>query len=234
LITVGGLGTGVAAPRGEVVVGVDEAGRGSWLGPLVVGAVAVPVERLDEIPGTGARDSKRLTAVARNEVYARLARLGVCRSVALLPRAIDRSVARGELNRLEAEAFAQLLRALAPSVAYLDACDVDADRFGRTVAALTGGAVRIVARHKADRDVPLVGAASIVAKVRRDRAIARLAERLGEEIGSGYPSDARTVDFVRRRVPPGGRPPAWMRSSWATTKRVIAPRPALTLDGFTG
>ena len=95
-----------------------------------------------------------------------------------------------------------------------------------------GGTTRVVARHKADRDIPLVGAASVVAKVRRDRAIGRLAERLGEEIGSGYPSDERTVAFVRRTVRAGAPPPIWMRASWATTKRVILPRPALTLDGF--
>lgn len=215
-----------------IVVGIDEAGRGSWLGPLVVGAVAMPSDRLDEVSATGAKDSKRLTPAAREAVYGRLARLGACRSVSIAPRTIDRSVARGQLNQLEARAFARLLRSFAPDVAYVDACDVDAARFGRTVAALAGGTTRVVARHKADRDIPLVGAASVVAKVRRDRAIGRLAERLGEEIGSGYPSDERTVAFVRRTVRAGAPPPIWMRASWATTKRVILPRPALTLDGF--
>ncbi|MFY9717572.1 MAG: ribonuclease HII [Thermoplasmata archaeon] len=224
----------MTADEDDLVVGIDEAGRGSWLGPLVVAAVAVPSQRLGDLSDTGARDSKRLTPSAREEVYARLLRLGTCRSIALSPRTIDRSVARKELNLLEARAFARLLRALSPRLAYLDACDVDAERFGRTVGALAGGRARIVARHKADRDIPLVGAASVVAKVRRDRAIAGLATRLGVPVGSGYPSDERTIDFVRKTVRPGDRPPVWLRSSWKTTKRIIAPRPGPTLDGSLG
>jgi ribonuclease HII len=224
----------VAATGLDTIVGVDEAGRGAWLGPLVVAAVAVPFERLTDIRTAGARDSKELSPAAREAVYGRIVRLGRCRSVTIVPRTIDRSVDRGELNLLEARAFARLVRELAPHTAYVDACDADAQRFGRTVAAMAGSAAHVVARHKADRDHPLVGAASIVAKVRRDRAIARLAERLGDEIGSGYPSDARTIDFVRRTVAPGARTPEWLRRSWATTTRVIRVRPGPTLDGFPG
>ena len=222
----------MATAGSATIVGIDEAGRGSWLGPLVVGAVAIPADRLPEIAGAGARDSKLLSPPARAAVYARLARFADCRSVALAPATIDRAVAKGELNRLEAEAFARLVRASGAEVAYVDACDPVAERFGRTVAALAGGAVRVVARHRADRDLPIVGAASVVAKVRRDQAIARLAGRLGAPIGSGYPSDGATVAFVRGAVEPGRRPPPWLRASWATTKRVIGARPGPTLERF--
>ena len=230
--------SGAGVPTGDpvhgTVVGIDEAGRGSWIGPLVVGAVAVPAERLPEIVAAGARDSKALGPTERERVYRRLLRVAACRSVALSPSAIDRAVARTELNLLEARAFGRLVRALGPAVAYVDACDPNAARFGRTVAAAAGVPCRIVARHKADRDLPIVGAASIVAKVRRDRAIRRLAERLGTEVGSGYPSDARTVDFVRRTVGSAAVLPTWLRASWAPTQRVIPPRPARTLDAFVG
>jgi len=232
VITASGLDASVPGGTDDVVIGIDEAGRGSWLGPLVVAAFAVPAARLPEVTGTGARDSKQLSPAAREAVYGRLERLGTCRSVSLGPREIDRSVARGELNLLEARAFARLARDLSPRVAYLDACDTDAARFGRTVEALAGGRAEFIARHKADRDVPLVGAASVVAKVLRDRAIARLAARLGEPVGSGYPSDARTIEFVRRTVRPDRPLPTWLRSSWTTTKRVIGARPGPTLDGF--
>jgi ribonuclease HII len=213
------------------VVGVDEAGRGSWLGPLVVGAFAVAQDQIEAVRVVGARDSKELSPRSREVVYERLERLGSCRSIDLPPSEVDRHVARKKLNELEASAFARLVREIGPVIAYLDACDVDARRFGRRVARLAGTGVRIVSRHHADRDFPLVGAASIVAKVRRDRAIARLEEFLGEPIGSGYPSDARTVAFVRRRVSADGPRPEWLRASWRTTKRVIPPRPARTLDG---
>ena len=218
----------------DSIVGIDEAGRGAWIGPLVVGAFAVPSDRIDEVGAAGARDSKRLTPRAREEVYRRLRQVGTCRSVVLRPATIDRYVERGRLNDLEAEAFARLVRALRPRVAYVDACDANAARFGRTVAALAGPGPTVIARHKADRDLPIVGAASIVAKVRRDRAVARLARGLEAEIGSGYPSDRRTVEFVRGRLADRPERPPWLRSSWATTQRVIPARPARTLDGFTG
>jgi ribonuclease HII len=220
----------MSADARETIVGIDEAGRGSWLGPLVVGAFCARRSDLAALRTAGARDSKLLSPSARERVYERLEQLGTCRSVDLAPEEIDRYVAHNGLNELEATAFARLVRELAPTVAYLDACDVDARRFGRRVARLAGPGTRIVARHRADRDLPVVGAASIVAKVRRDQAIRRLAESLGADIGSGYPSDRRTVDFVRRTVTAGARRPPWLRRSWATTRRVIPARTARTLD----
>ncbi len=217
---------------GATVAGIDEAGRGSWIGPLVVAAVVVPAEQLPDVAAVGARDSKQLTPEARERIYGEIARRWPVRAIALRPREIDRHVARGRLNHLEAGAFARLVRTLAPDRAIVDACDTNADRFGREIVGLSGGRTQVVARHKADRDHPIVGAASIVAKVRRDRAVRRLAARLGEELGSGYPSDARTIEFVRRAVPPGAPVPSWLRASWSTTKRVIPERPARTLDGY--
>ena len=90
----------------------------------------------------------------------------------------------------------------------------------------------MVARHHADRDITVVGAASIVAKVRRDRALARLRERLGDALGSGYPSDTKTIEFVRAVLADGRPVPSWMRASWSTMQRVKPLRPARTLDGF--
>ena len=222
----------LVAPRSsELIAGLDEAGRGSWLGPLVVGAFAAHRGDLTALREAGARDSKTLSPAAREKVYDRLERLGTCRSIDLGPEEIDRHVAHHGLNELEATAFASLVRELAPEVAYADACDVDPRRFARRIARLAGPGPRIVARHRADRDHPFVGAASIVAKVRRDRAIRALAESLGKEIGSGYPSDPRTVEFVRRSVDPNAPRPTWLRGSWATTRRVIPVRTGRTLDG---
>jgi|SRR5208283_1574382 len=214
------------------VLGVDEAGRGSLVGPLVVGGFCLPADRLDALVALGAKDSKALTPRARERVFAGLDALGTKAEVVLSPRTVDRAVSRRGLNDLEAEAFARLIRELAPDVAYVDACDPNERRFGLRVARLAGGSARVIARHHADRDFPVVGAASIVAKVQRDRALARLREELGEELGSGYPSDRRTVRFVRAALADGSPVPPWVRGSWATMQRVKPRRPARTLDGF--
>jgi ribonuclease HII len=214
------------------ILGIDEAGRGSVLGPLVVGAFCCSAEQLTALRATGVRDSKRLSPGRREEVYGLLAAVGERRSVALPPRTIDRYVARGGLNELELDTFATLVRELRPDVAYVDACDPNAERFGRRLAALAGDGTRVVSRHKADRDLLVVSAASVVAKVRRDAALENLGRAAGESVGSGYPSDAETRRCVERHAADGGRVPPWMRRSWETVQRVKRARPARTLDGY--
>lgn len=214
------------------IAGLDEAGRGSAVGPLVAGAFVVEEDALDALVDLGVRDSKQLSPARRNEIEAALPTLGRCRSLALGPRTIDRHVARGRLNELELDAFARLARELLPDVVYVDACDPNAARFGRRLGALVGSGVEVISRHRADEEFPVVGAASIVAKVRRDRALERLRHRLGDELGSGYPSDRRTREFIARTVRAGGAPPPWLRLSWAPVQRVMRARSARTLDEF--
>ncbi len=220
------------AATGIRILGIDEAGRGSVLGPLVVGAFACEEGCVPSLREHGVRDSKLLSAEQREAVYARLGRMGSLDSVALLPRTIDRYVAHGGLNELELEAFAKLIRRWSPDVAYVDACDPNAERFGERLRARAGGSVRIVSRHKADRDFPIVGAASIVAKVRRDAALERLRRTAGEAIGCGYPHDPETQACVLRHARDGGPVPPWMRRTWETVQRVKRAHPARTLDAY--
>ncbi len=215
------------------MLGLDEAGRGSLLGPLVVGGFRCPADRIGELSDWGVRDSKLLSPSRREEVYRRLRREGLCLSAVVSPRTVDRFVLRHGLNELEARTFAHLIRrAEDPGEVFVDACDVDAGRFGERVRCLAGRAPPVDARHKADRDNPVVGAASIVAKVVRDAAIRRLETDLGEAIGSGYPSDPITVEFVRSFLGRGGPMPAWLRASWATTRRLIQRRTQPPLEAF--
>jgi ribonuclease HII len=216
----------------ERIVGIDEAGRGSVLGPLVVGAFDCTADQLDRLRATGVRDSKLLRPEQRDAVYEQLPAIGRLTSLALPPRTIDRYVARGGLNELELESFAALVRRLEPDVAYVDACDPNAERFGHRLEELVGNGTRIVSRHKADRDFPIVSAASVVAKVRRDAALERLRHSAGESIGCGYPHDPETQACVARHARDGGAVPPWMRRSWETVQRVKRAHPARTLDHY--
>ncbi|MCI4330523.1 MAG: ribonuclease HII [Thermoplasmata archaeon] len=222
--------TGPSNP--DCILGIDEAGRGSLVGPLVVGGFLVPKGVAERLVALGVKDSKLLSPERRTEIYGALGAFGRRLSVSFSPSTVDRYVATGRLNRLEAEAFARLVRRAGAGVAYVDACDPVAERFGTLVGKLSGGSTRIVARHRADRDLPVVGAASIVAKVRRDRAIEQLRVSLGTGLGSGYPSDERTVAFVRAALESGGPAPSWVRASWQTTERLMRERSARTLESF--
>ena len=200
-----------------MICGVDEAGKGAVLGPLVVAAVACGSE--EEARAVGAKDSKALSPSRREEIYPEiLARFRVATRV-IPPEAID-ARPRLSLNTCIARAHAAVVSELRPGLAILDACDVDEKRYRRVVAGVLTEKVKLVSEHAADRNHPVVGAASIVAKVIRDRAIAELAAEHGE-IGSGYPSDPVTVAYLREYLRNRRVPPPFARSSWATTRSLV-------------
>ncbi len=203
------------------------------LGPLVVGGFLARESDVPRLQAAGVRDSKEIPPARRTELYHELAGMGRRASVVLSPTTIDSFVRHGRLNDLEARAFARLVRRTHPTRTFVDACDTNAERFGTRVARWAEvGRSAIVSRHKADRDLPLVAAASIVAKVLRDRAIARLQTRLGTPIGSGYPSDPITREFVRATLREPGISTPWLRRSWATTE-TLKPKPRTrTLESF--
>ena len=154
----------------------------------MVGGFLIDESRLPALAAIGVKDSKLLTPQGRNGVFSGLAAIGERVHVKIPPRTVDRWVARNGLNELEAQAFGRLVRWTRPDVTYVDACDPVAWRFGGRVRRWARTDRPIVALHHADRDLLVVGAASVVAKVHRDRAIASLARRLGQEIGTAIPA----------------------------------------------
>ncbi|MGA2934251.1 MAG: ribonuclease HII [Methanomicrobiales archaeon] len=200
-----------------MICGVDEAGKGAVLGPLVVAAVACGSD--EEARAIGARDSKTLSPKRREEVYTEIiARFSVATRI-LTPGEID-ARPRASLNTCIARAHAAVVSDLNPDMAILDACDVDARRYGRTVSGFLAKKCRLLSVHEADGKYPVVGAASIVAKVLRDRAIADLAQQYGE-IGSGYPSDPVTIVYLKEYLRARKTPPPFARMSWATTRSLV-------------
>jgi ribonuclease HII len=201
--------------------GVDEAGKGAVLGPMVVAAVGCDHE--DLLPDIGIKDSKQLSPQKRAGLYEEIT--CTC-SVALRVVSagdIDSGRKSTTLNVLLARLHAAVITDLSPDLAYVDACDVIAERHGHMVTNYLGCECRVVAEHHADESYPLVSAASIVAKVVRDREIEELAEKYGD-IGSGYPSDQRTVDFLAAAIRHSGKPPVFARASWKTVEKMISER----------
>lgn len=215
--------------------GIDEAGRGPVLGPLVVAGVMV--EDPARLADMGCRDSKMLTPAKRESIDRRLrsdpsVRIEV---VSIPPEALDAERKRRSLNDIEAERFNAIALALQPDLLFVDAADVDARRFGRAVAKGLPRRCKVVSEHKADDSYPVVGAASIVAKVARDAAIAALARRLERRLemplGSGYAHDERTWRFLRAWHEKFGELPEGVRHSWAPVQAMLAPKP-VPLDAF--
>jgi ribonuclease HII len=177
---------------------------------------------MKKVEAMGLKDSKLLTPKKRREFAEKIEAACDCEVVVVEPQQIDaRMPDATTLNELEVECFARILRTLRPAVAYLDACDVNAERFGVNVTKGLDFELEIVSRHNADRDYPIVSAASIIAKVRRDALIEEISASVGESVGSGYSHDAVTIGFLTRYYRKNKQMPPFVRKSWKTTAAII-------------
>jgi len=209
------------------VFGVDEAGKGPVLGSMFAAAVRVPDPAV--LPA-GIDDSKRLAPERRRTIAAELRdddRVVV--GVAEIP--VARIDGEDDMNTLTVAAHAEALSEIAKDGAtgLADAGDTSEERFARRVADRVPAEVDLTAEHGADEEHAVVGAASIVAKVARDAHVADLADEYAEtygvpfdDLGSGYPSDPTTREFLETFVAEHGCLPDCARRSWSTCEDVFA------------
>ncbi len=213
-----------------MICGIDEAGRGPVLGPLVVAGVMVesdvPLRHLN------VRDSKKLSPERRELLAPEIEKVARCEVFVIPAKDIDVMRAEMSLNDFEARLFASLVEKLHPETAYVDAVDVDEIEFKRAILKLLPFEVEIVSQHEADDLFPVVSAASIVAKVRRDAEMRKIEAELGQPMGSGYPSDPVTIAFLERWIREKGTPPPYTRLTWDTTRRLLAEAKNRKLDEF--
>lgn len=232
--------------------GVDEAGKGPVLGPMVAAAVIADPASLP----ADVDDSKRLSPSRRESLDAEIRDIdAVSVGVAFVaPAEIDRP--ETDMNTLTVSGQARASRiALSGSVAadldepirvVADAGDTSEERFARRLSEFieTGTdcddefvdlpSVDVEAAHGADEDDPIAGAASVVAKVARDARMSAIDARYPDygDAGSGYPSDPTTRSFLREYVADRGEVPDCARRSWATCDDVLAAAEQSGLDDF--
>jgi ribonuclease HII len=207
-----------------LVVGVDDAGRGAIIGPLVIAGVLFNEEDLPMLESLGVKDSKVLSPSRREKLAEEIKKMAPkYHIIKLQPVEIDKVVETKrklhKLNRLEAQTMAKVIEILKPDIAYVDASDVLADRFKHHILECLTFNVQIVSEHKADAKYPIVSAASIIAKVERDKAIAELTSNYGK-IGCGYPTDPQTLEFLENWMKKHKEYPDFVRQSWKPAKRL--------------
>ena len=195
--------------------GIDEAGRGPLIGPMVMAIVCGDRKSLEDI---GVADSKKLTPQRRENLFAQLQSYKHS-FVIINPDEIDKYVEHKRLNEME-ELYASKLVSWAPAedTIYVDSFDVNELRLQSKLT--ESSKKKIVCRHKADEIYPCVSAASIIAKVIRDHEIAKLHLKYGD-FGSGYPSDPRTVNFVKNALKNGINIDNIVRHQWKTYKNML-------------
>lgn len=201
------------------ICGVDDAGRGSMLGPLVIAGISLKKSNISKLSLLGVKDSKQLTPKSRDELYKKIILLVDDYYVAKIPpKLIDASVKKHNLNHLEAKYMAKVIIKLNPDTSYVDSCDVNPQRFGKEITKLTNNK-KILSYHHADSRFVVVSAASIIAKVTRDRTIDKL--RKNHDLGSGYPSDSKTINFVKSYYDAHQILPVFVRKSWKPTQKIL-------------
>ena len=186
---------------------------------MVVCGYAVRPEDLPALQALGVKDSKVLSPARREALEGPLKALAAgFHLVEIQPAEMDRR----NLNDLELEAFAACIQAINPSAVFVDAPvgPRGIPRFRhRLLEKIAPLAPELVAENRADARFPVVSAASILAKVLRDRRVEAFRAEYGE-IGSGYPSDPKTKAFLARWMAKHGTPPPIARASWGTFDRL--------------
>ncbi|MFA4957225.1 MAG: ribonuclease HII [Candidatus Methanoperedens sp.] len=205
-----------------MISGIDEAGKGPVLGPMCVAGVLMDNAANGALLKLGVKDSKKLTPKKR-EVLAwdikKIANKYFVLEVSAFQ--IDELRKIMTMNEIMVVCFAKVLEELRPDHAFVDAADVIAQRFGENLKKKYTREITITSEHEADVKYPIVSAASILAKVRRDTLVKELGEKIGADIGSGYPSDAKTILFLENWVKEHGSLPDFARSSWETSRRIL-------------
>ncbi len=207
-----------------LIGGVDEAGRGSIIGPMIVAGVSIDESKIAKLKEIGVRDSKQLTPQAREKLYDEIVSIVDYYHIhTVKPTEIDSHVLQKGLNRLEARVMAQIISKMMVDEVYVDCCDTNPERYKEHIVAhlkSTSHNLKIHSMHHADSINVVVSAASILAKIRRDLEIQKIKKRY-HDIGSGYPSDERTMIFIRNWVQMKKTPPAFARRSWKPLRIIL-------------
>ena len=203
-----------------MIIGIDEAGRGCIIGPMVICAAAInPMEEY-KLKELGVKDSKKLSPMQREKLYPKVAHL--CKYVTVKVTAAELNVLmpKQNLNEIEAMKIAQAIDMLAlhhPEV-YVDSPDNIPAKFTKRIEKYIRTRAKITSTNKADDIYLIVGAASIIAKVTRDREIEKIKKEVGFDFNSGYTSDPITQKYIRnRRDYPAIEP--YLRTHWSTLRK---------------
>lgn len=215
-----------------MIIGIDEAGRGPVIGPMVISGVQIKKEDEQALKSLEVKDSKLLTPKRREELYKNIEKIADnIKTITIDAQTIDTLRKTKSLNVIELEAFADIINSLKADKVYLDLPERNSD-FAERLKAKVKRKIDLTAEHKADERYPVVSAASIIAKVTRDRIIKELEQQIKEPIGSGYPSDPTTKQFLKNFYRKNKSFPLFVRHSWETIKKITDQKKQSKLFGF--
>jgi ribonuclease HII len=196
------------------VAGIDEAGRGPVLGPMVMTIAVGKVEDLDKLKELGVKDSKLILPEKRRELYKKLKKMLEFKTISVSAAEIDKRRKIESLNIIELKTSADLINFIETKLerVYVDCPDINPDKYKEKLKAYLEKNHKLIVEHKADMNYLIVGAASIIAKVERDLSMVKLEKKYKLELGSGYPHDPKVVAFLKTLN--GNEKFPFIRKSW--------------------
>lgn len=218
-----------------MICGIDEAGRGPVLGPLVVAGVTYDDEK--KLNNLNVKDSKKLTPKRREFLAKQIKETATAYEILVIPaQDIDDMRKIMTLNEIEVNGFIKIIKKLRPQICFVDSADINEERFGKNILSGLSFKFEIISKHKADDIFPVVSAASILAKTRRDNEVRIIADELEKKIslplGSGYPADPITQKFIRSWLNKYEKLPPHTRHSWKTAQNFLREKNIKKLDEY--
>lgn len=200
-----------------MISGVDEAGRGAVIGPLVI--CIASIDRMDEykLKQIRVRDSKKITRGRREKLFSAIKDLCRLTIIKITAKDLNRLMDRYSLNEIEAMKIAEGLNIMGKlgEAVYVDSPDNIPRNFRLRIEKYLKKKTKIVSENRADDRYVIVAAASICAKVTRDSEIEKIKEKVGHDFNSGYPSDQITIKYLGKHMDDKILKP-YLREKWET------------------
>ena len=225
----------MAEQKGKIVVGIDEAGRGAVIGPMVIAGVSFLEEDLHKLDNLGVKDSKQLAhkkSISLSKKIEELAKdilvikVGACKIDSFRRDGVN-------LNRLEAIKFADIINFLSGQKIYIDSPEPNPEKLRLFLNTMVSTNPEMIIEHKADVNYKIVSAASIIAKVERENDIEELKKEYGD-FGPGYPSNEITMNWLREWKAKNKSYPEIVRKSWETVRELEGKRVQTKILSFFG
>lgn len=218
-----------------MICGIDEAGRGPVFGPLVIAGVCFNNE--NKLNLKNVKDSKKLSPKRRRILSKMIKEIAINFEIIVIPsKDIDDMRKVMTLNEIEVNAYIKIIKKLKPDLCYVDSVDVNEKRFGNDILSSLTFKSEIISKHKADEIYPIVGAASIIAKTKRDEEVKKIEQKLQEKLnlplGSGYPADPITQRFLQVWYKKYHKIPPFTRKTWKTIQNLEKNMQIKKLDDF--
>jgi len=217
-----------------MVCGIDEAGRGPVLGPLVMAGVSIEEDKLVRLEEMGVKDSKLLTKEKREDLFDKIKEIADSFEIKIVsPIEIDEALVgiSSNLNWLEADTSSIIINSLNPDKIIVDCPSVNISAYENYLRKKLGGVAEMVVEHKADLNYVVVGAASILAKVTRDRELEKMKKKWKVNFGSGYLTDEKTQNFLKENFDNSDYE-GFFRKMWAPYQKLIQEKEQKKLGEF--